>query len=290
MFRIRTNQKLMHLYVFGIVGLVLAIALALSVGVVLAAKQPAAVPGLGSAAIFTILGGPAVTCTNSTIIGDVGAGFPGAPVTQTSCTVVGKVHAGDAVAGKAYSDFLSAYDKFAAIPCDVTLTGTLAGLTLSPGVYCFDAAAALTGLLTLDAQGNPNAVWIFKVGTLGTGALTGTNFSMKIINGGQLCNVYWWVAEAATLTNSNFIGTILAGAAITVKGGTFDGDALAKAAVTLTDANITGCERGHGGGHRSRCNQGLGNGPEGCDPGNSNNHNPTNDESGGTPGDPGRKY
>jgi uncharacterized membrane protein YebE (DUF533 family) len=104
--------------------------------------------------------------------------------------------------------------------------------------------------------------------------------------------VYCWVAEAATMTNSDFKGTILAGAAITLTGGTFSGRALAKAAVTLTGVAATGCE---GGGTfkpaKQRCNQGVGNGPEGCDPGNSNQGNPfrSNDELGGTPGNPGRK-
>ena len=124
-------------------------------------------------------------------------------------------------------------------------------------------------------------------------ALTGTNFSVVMEGGGSPCNVYWWVAEAATLTTSNFQGTILAGAAITVTGGTFDGDAMAQAAVTLTGATITGCEATSGGGSKSqsKCNQGVGNGPEGCDPGNSNQGDETrsNDELGGTPGNPGRK-
>ena len=91
------------------------------------------------------------------------------------------------------------------------------------------------------------------------------------------------------MTDSAFQGTILAGAAITITGGTFNGDALAQAAVTMTDTTATGCEQSS---HpvRNRCNQGVGNGPENCDPGNSNQGDPSrsNDELGGTPGDPGR--
>ena len=130
--------------------------------------------------------------------------------------------------------------------------------------------------LTLDGQGDANAVWIFKIGTGGTGALTGTNFSVVMANGGEPCNVYWWVAQAVTMTTSGFQGTILAGAAITMTGlaGTttpFNGDALAKAAVTLTNVAVTACKASVGPGNsRSKCNQGVGNGPEGCDPGNSN--------------------
>jgi hypothetical protein len=113
-------------------------------------------------------------------------------------------------------------------------------------------------------------------------------------NGGSACNVYWWVPQAATMTTSNFLGTILAGASITITGGTFDGRALAKTTVTLTGTTLTGCvaTSGHGQGNdKVHCNQGVGNGPEGCDPGNSNQGDPSrsNDELGGTPGDPGRQ-
>jgi hypothetical protein len=246
---------------------------------------------------FAILAGTAVTCTNSSVTGDLGV-WPGRAVTQTGCTLAGTVHAADAVAKRAYLDFINEYNDLRDNPpaCDFTLTGTLAGETLLPGVYCVDAIAK-TGVLTLDAQDDANATWTFLV----NGALTGTNFSVVMINGGGTCNVDWWVRQAATLTDSHFLGTILAGEAITVTRGTFSGDVFATAAVTLTGATLTACQRtaggddGHGGnGHggnvkKGKCNQGVGNGPEGCDPGNSNHRNPSNDERGGTPGNPGRK-
>ena len=258
---------------------------------------------LGSAESFAVLAGGAVTCTSSAITGDVGAGTV---VTQTNCTVSGTVHEDDAAAAAAYADFLTAYDALALIPCDQTLTGTLAGVTLTPGVYCFDAAATLTGTLTLN--GPVTGTWLFKIGTGGTGALTGTSFSVVMAGGGQACNVNWWVAEAATLTTSNFQGTILAGADITVTGRTFTGDALAggagstsvpTGAVTLTTgAIVAGCEATATGRPRhcieppkKHCNQGVGNGPEKCDPGKSNQDDDdrSNDELGGKPGKPGRK-
>jgi hypothetical protein len=257
-------------------------------------------PSLGSASGYAALAGSAVTCTNSTVTGDVG--IVTGSLTNTGCTIFGTIDNANAAAAAAYADFLIAYDTLHFnTPCDQTLTGTLAGVTLSPGVYCFTAAATLTGTLTLD--GPVDGVWIFKIGTGGTGALTGTNFSVIMAGGaaGTPCpNVYWWVAQAATLTSSNFRGTILAGADITVTGGTLTGDALAggtgttslpTGAVTFTSSTITACPPA--GGNvvhvKSKCNQGVGNGPEGCDPGNSNNHNPSNDERGGTPGKPGRK-
>jgi hypothetical protein len=269
-------------------------------------------PTLGAASDFAALaGGPAagaVTCTTSIVTGDVGVVFPGTFV-ETDCTINGTV---DENATAAYADFLSAYEMFPSIPCDATLTGTLAGVTLAPGVYCFDAAATLTGTLTLNGSSTDD-LWIFKIGTGGTGALTGTNFSVVMAGGAEAAqcpNVYWWEAQAATMTSSNFLGTILAGADITVTGGTFKGDALAggagtnelpAGAVTLTGTTINACAPAGGTVvhiDKLKCNQGVGNGPEGCDPGNSNQGNPfrSNDEgidgvldSPGTPGNPGRK-
>ena len=251
----------------------------------------AAAPSLGTASDFAVLsaapgGGGAVTCTDSTITGDVGSSGAAASVVQTNCTITGAIVA--PVSAQVITDFNAAYDALAAVSCDQTLTGTLAGITLAPGVYCFNAAATLTGTLTL--AGPSNGIWLFKIGTGGTGALTGTNFSVVMANGALACNVDWWVAEAATMTTSDFKGNILAGAAITITGGTFNGDALAKAAVTLTGVSATGCG-GTSTPPKRHCNQGVGNGPEGCDPGNSNQGNPlrSNDELGGVPGDPGRK-
>ena len=249
-----------------------------------------------AASNFTVLANAAVTCTNGTITGDVGTFLakPTGSVTLTSCPVTGTVHVGDGAAKQAFNDFLSTYAALAPKPGDVCtpLTGTLAGVTLSPGTYCFDAAATLTGVLTLN--GPSNGIWIFKIGTSGTGALTGTNFSVVMTGGGQACNVTWWVAQAATMTTSAFQGNILAGAAITLTGGTFNGNAWSKADVTITGTAVTGCETSnphHEPPHsdKDHCNQGVGNGPEGCDPGNSNNRNSSNDEDGGTPGNPGRK-
>jgi len=247
-------------------------------------------PALGSAESFAVLAGTAVTCTDTTVIGDVGV-WPGTAITQTNCTINGTVHAADGIAKLAYIDFLSAYNALSLEPCDTILSGNLAGQVLTPGVYCVDAASTTTdGTLTL--SGPSNGTWIFKIGTSGTGALTGTNFSVVMEGGGSPCNVYWWVAQAATLTDSSFQGTILAGAAITITRGTFNGDALAQAAVTMTGATVTGCGQSIPPVPvKSRCNQGVGNGPENCDPGNSNQGDLTrsNDELGGTPGDPGRK-
>ena len=250
----------------------------------------------GATSDFTILANAAVTCTDGTIVGDVGTfqAVPTGSFTETSCPLTGAAHIGDGAAVAAYDGFVATYAALtpqASTTC-TALTGTLDGISLAPGTYCFAAAAALTGTLTLD--GPSNGTWLFLVGTSGTGALTGTNFTVVMTGGARPCNVTWWVAEAATLTTSNFIGTILAGAAITLTGGTYAGDAFSKADVTVTGTAVVGCEGNRNGAPgngtpRAACNQGVGNGPEACDPGNSNHRRPTNDEAGGTPGKPGRQ-
>lgn len=256
-----------------------------------------AVP-LGSASDFAVLSaapldGGAVTCTDSIIFGDVGSSGPMTSVVQTNCYIDGAIVA--PVSEQVLTDFSDAYFALAGQVCDEYLT-TLAGQTLDPGTYCFTAASTTTdGVLTL--KGGSNASWLFKIGTGGTGALTGTDFDVVMSNNAEACNVTWWVAEAATITRGDFKGNILAGAAITMTGeaptSPFEGRALATGAVTLTNSNFLGCEGGSVGGPepRQQCNQGVGNGPEDCDPGNSNQGDPSrsNDEVGGTPGNPGRK-
>ena len=198
-------------------------------------------PDLGSADSFAVLGGSAVTLTNSFVTGDVGV-YPGTAVTLTTSEIFGTIHAGDLVAQQASIDFLAAYTALGNVQCDQTIDGNLAGQVLTPGVYCVAGLSATTGgVLTL--QGASTDTWIFKIGTPGSAAyLEATNFTVEM-SSGETCsnNVYWWVADYATLTDSVFIGSILAGAAITVTRESLDGQALAKAAVTLTGTTIAVC-------------------------------------------------
>jgi hypothetical protein len=223
-------------------GLVLLAMLA-GVWPVAAQAATASAPSLGAASTFAVLSaaplsGGAVTCTGGAIIGDVGSSGARASVVQTGCPITGSIVA--PVSTQVVTDFNTAYAAYASIPCSgPALTGTLAGVTLTPGVYCFDAAATLTGTLTLN--GLSTDTWIFKIGTSGTGALTGTGFTVVMAGGGNPCNVNWQVAQAATMTNSNLVGTILAGAAITLTDTVLAGRALAKAGVTTTRSNIAGC-------------------------------------------------
>jgi hypothetical protein len=246
---------------------------------------------------FAILANAAVSCTGGSIVGSIGTfrtAPPGAITLTEGCLVSGAMDIGGSAAVAAYNAFLAEYAALAPQPGDVcpVITGTLAGISLAPGVYCVSSEAK-TGVLTLN--GNANSTWLIKVPN---GALTGTSFQVVLAGGAQACNVTWWVDAAATMTDSRFAGSILAGAAITLTRGTFDGNAWAGADgvgdVTTTGTAVVGCDsrngNGNGGGNdKDKCNQGVGNGPEGCDPGNSNHRHGSNDENGGVPGNPGRK-
>jgi hypothetical protein len=254
----------------------------------------ATAPSLGTASTFTILSaapnaGGKVTCTNGTITGDVGSSGDQFSVIQTNCPISGAIIA--PVSAQVVSDFNAALAAGLAISGGTVIDGNLAGQTLSPGVY-YVAAASTTTNGTLTLKGSAKDTWTFIIGTSGTGALTGTGLNVVMANGQVVpCDaVTWYVAQAVTMTDSNFVGTIYAGAAITFTRGTFNGNALSAAGVTVTGTTVTGCTstRHHS---QSKCNQGVGNGTEGCDPGNSNQGNPfnSNDELGGVPGDPGRQ-
>ena len=202
---------------------------------------------------FAVLAGSGVTCTGaSTVTGDLGtsptASVIGFPV---PCTVLGTIHAADATAAAAQVDLTTAFTTIGpTLPCGLDLTGTdLGGLTLTPGVYCFSTSAQLTGLLTLNALGNPSAVWVFRIGSTLT---TASGSSVVFINGGNPCAVQWRVGTSATLgTTTSFVGNILAQASITLNtGASLAGRALARTgAVTLDGNNVaafTGCGAGGG--------------------------------------------
>ncbi|MEO6971539.1 MAG: ice-binding family protein [Chthoniobacterales bacterium] len=222
--------------------------LALALGLSFAALATLATPGraqsLGSAESFTVLGASTVTNTGtSNIIGDVGVspgsaitGFPPGQITN------GALHANDATAVQAHADFAAAYTAFAGLvsPPANNLTGTdLAGLTLTPGVYRFDTSAASSGILTFDAQGDPNARFVIQIGTT---LITASNSSVVLINQADSRNVYFVAGTSVTLgSGSTFIGNLLAGASVTtVSGVNLTGQLLAlTGAVTLDTNNVT---------------------------------------------------
>ncbi|MCA1647798.1 MAG: DUF3494 domain-containing protein, partial [Chloroflexi bacterium] len=206
------------------------------------APLAAVAPPLGTAASFAVLAGQTVTNTGpSAIVGDLGVS-PGSAVTGFPPGTVngGTIHAGDATAAQAQADLTTAYNNLAGQACITNLTGQdLGGLTLVPGAYCFSSSAQLTGTLRLDGQNDPNAVFIFQVGSTLT---TASNSSVSVINSANACNVYWQIGSSGTLgTGTTFAGSLLALTSLTLMTGVnvSTGRALARnGAVTLDSSNV----------------------------------------------------
>ncbi|HXM44479.1 MAG TPA: ice-binding family protein [Bryobacteraceae bacterium] len=218
----------------------LALALYAAFSVCLKAQLP--VP-LGSAASFGVLAGSTVTSTGATVVnGNLGVS-PGTALTGFPPGIVtgGSIYLADPVAAQAESALTTAYNYAAGQPCPgPPLPGDIGGTTITPGVYCNSSSLGITGTVTLNGNGNPNAVFIFQIGsTLTTAA---GNSAVVLINGAVASNVFWQVGTSATLgTNTTFTGTIMAQASITVTtGASLNGRALALiGAVTLADNAIT---------------------------------------------------
>jgi len=195
-------------------------------------------PSLGSAAAFAVLGASTVTNTGaSAITGDVGVA-PGTAITGFPPGIVtGTVHPGDPAATQAQVDVTLAYNALTAASCNTFLTGQdLGGMTLGPGVYCFTAAAQLTGTLTLDGLGNAGSVFIFKTGsTLTTAAAS----AVTLINGATASNVFWQIGSSATLGAANtFRGNVIALASITMgAASSVSGRLIARTAAVTLDTN-----------------------------------------------------
>lgn len=196
---------------------------------------------LGTAANFAVLAGSTITNTGpTTITGDLGLS-PGTSVTGfPPGQVNGTVHTADGVALQAKNDLAAAYDDAAGRPTTATIPVELGGTTRTAGVYDSPAGTfGITGTLTLDAQGDPDAVFIFKAAST---LITASASSVNLVNGAQAANVFWKVGSSATLgTYSILRGNILALASITVTTGVIvDGRTLARtAAVTLDSDTIT---------------------------------------------------
>jgi hypothetical protein len=196
--------------------------------------------GLGTAESFAILAGPTVTNTGfSTISGSLGVS-PGTAVVGFPPGLVsdGTIHAADAVALQAQDDLTTAYVDAAGRSTTQTVGDDLSGMTLVSGVYT-GPTLGLTGTVTLNAEGNPDAVFIFQAGST---LITDSNTTVALIGGASACNVFWQVGSSATLgTNSTFVGTVMALTSITADtGATIQGRLLARnAGLTLDDNTVT---------------------------------------------------
>ena len=207
------------------------------------AAQPTV--NLGTTSSFAILAGSTITNTGPTTVdgnagGDIGlhpgTSFPG----QAQVTLSGAVHLADSAASIAKDDLVTAYDDAAGRTPVFTVPTELGGTTLPPGVYdTQDGTFHITGTLTLDAQGDPDAVFIFKTAST---LITSSDSQVSLINSARPCRVFWQVGSSATLgTNSHFVGHIFALTSITANtGATVQGQLLARnGAVTLHSNIIT---------------------------------------------------
>lgn len=218
----------------GLAGLlVAALTLVLAPAVVQAAPV-----NLATASPFVVLAGSTVTNEGPSVLnGDLGVS-PGTELVGFGLPAVvnGAVHENDAVAAQAQFDLGTAYDVAAGQPVAPAddLSGTdLGNRTLSPGAYRYNSDALLTGPLTLDAQGDPNAQFVFLIGSALT---TESASSVNLINGASACNVHWKVGTSADLgTTTKFVGNLMALASISLKNAaTVEGRMLARnGAVTL---------------------------------------------------------
>lgn len=196
-------------------------------------------------ATFGVLGGSTVTNSGSTVVsGNLGVS-PGTAITGIAGivpggpgTVTGTIDSADGVALQAQNELTTAYNAAAGAASTATKSGDLGGQTLTPGVYTSASSLGITGTVTLDAQGNQNAQFIFQIASALT---TATSSNVALINNAQPANVFWQIGSSATLgTTSQFSGNILALQSISLgTGASLQGRALARnGAVTLLDNAI----------------------------------------------------
>ncbi|MBB5478096.1 hypothetical protein HNR20_002601 [Micromonospora parathelypteridis] len=196
---------------------------------------------LGAAANFAVLAGTTITSTGLSVVnGDIGVS-PGTAVTGfPPGQLNGSLHSNDAAAVAGKSDLAIAYNDAVGRTTTAVVSDQLGGTTKTTGVYESVAGTFnITGDLTLDAGGDPNAVFIFKTTTT---LITGASSMVNLINGAQSCNVFWQVGSSATLgANSTLRGNLLAFTSITVGAAlAVDGRTLAiNGAVTMDTATIT---------------------------------------------------
>lgn len=217
-----------------VASLVVAGITAMTAGSASAAQPPV---GLGSATSFAVLGGSTVTNTGPSVItGDLGASPGSAVIGFPPGIDNGVIHAADAVANLAQVDLTNAYNDAAGRIPVTSAPADLSGQVLVAGVYG-GPTLGLTGTVTLDAQGDPNAVFVFQAAST---LITASNSVVSLVNGADPCNVYWQVGSSATLgTTSTFVGTVMALTSITATtAATVQGRLLARNGAVTLDSNV----------------------------------------------------
>ena len=231
----------------GITVLSILLSVAGSFGIAAPSALAATSPSLGVAAAYSILAGSEVSNVGaSTVSGDVGIS-PGIGIAPHysgfgTVTLGGTIHDADAGALAAQGAKDAAFSAVAGQSCTTdygAITQELAGLTLSPGVYCATSFHLSSGTLTL--SGGTADVWVFK--SASDLVITGSSSAVVFAGGGQACNVWWNVVSTATFdAGSEFVGNVLASTSITfAAGASLNGRALAGTAeVTMDSTSITG--------------------------------------------------
>ena len=198
---------------------------------------------LGTTTNFAVLASSTVTNTGTTVIsgtagGDIGIS-PGSSFSDLgSLSTNGVQHLNDAVAITAQTDLVDAWNDAAGRTPVTEVPTELGSTTLLPGSYnTANGELGITGVLTLDGQNDPNAIFIFIAEST---LITASSSSVVLINEAQPCNVIWIVGSSATLgTNSTMIGRVMAMASITATtGAEIEGQLLARTGAVTLDSNI----------------------------------------------------
>ena len=194
---------------------------------------------LARASSFAVLAASTVTNTGGTVVtGDLGL-FPGTSITgfPVPGTVIGTIHQTDAAASNAQIDALAAFTALNLLTPTGSVLADIGGTTITPGIYSVSSTLAITGTVTLDGGGDPNAVFVFQIPST---FIPATSAIVSLTNSAQAGNVYWVVGSSATLSTSSVIrGNIIAQASVTLNtSAQLTGRAFALTGAVTMDTNI----------------------------------------------------
>src|SRR5271156_119851 len=217
-------------------------------GAAAGAAGPATI-NLGSAGSFAVMATASITSTGPVVInGNVGLA-PGTSQGIPPAQVNGTIHVNDPIVTQAQADLLAAFNDATSRSTNAqTLPGNMGGLTFTPGLYVNSTSVLISGAgpnnnVTLDAQGDPNAVFIFKMGSTLT---TGVGSQVILAGGAKASHVFWQVDTSATIdVGSIFQGDVLAATSITINtgatvtGSMFSGAAGGTGSATVNASTVT---------------------------------------------------